>query len=188
MTAHPRATHDWYVEPAWAVEALFRAEPFRPARTIYDPAAGIGTILDVAQRHNYEAIGSDLVKRRRDDAITTPWNYLVRGDYVPRPDIIVCNPPFRLAEAFIRQAMKPGSVQWKAAFLLRLSFLEGQARLKLWTDCSLARVHVFAQRVSMPPGDSGVKPTGGAVAFAWYVFDRHHRGPPQIGWLTKGRT
>ncbi len=34
-------------------------------------------------------------------------------------------------------------------------------------------------------GDSAIEATGGAVAFAWYVWEHGHEGPPTLGWLRK---
>lgn len=176
-----REALDWYVEPEWAVDALFDAEKFEGL--IYDPACGGGTIPTVANRRMFEAHGSDIVDRGCFFAPRKSWDYLERGSSIPRPDNIVCNPPFAHAEAFIRLGLR--TVQRKACYLLRLSFLEGRKRRALFVTTPIARVHVFSARVSMPPGGQGIKAQGGAVAFAWFVWDTAHpvgQGPT-INWL-----
>lgn len=174
-----RAAHDYYREPVTAVQALFVAERF--VGRGWDPACGRGTIPSVAQQFGLDMIGSDIVDR-------AGGTYDVRdfldpgGADAERVDFIVTNPPFSLAEPFIERAMQV--VRHKAAFLVRLAFLEGRARReRIFERQPLARVHVFSRRISMPPGDLDIEAKGGAVAFAWIVFEHGWRGPPTLGWL-----
>ncbi|MBM3450510.1 MAG: hypothetical protein FJX78_05950 [Armatimonadetes bacterium] len=197
-SGYPRATDDFYVEPPEAVHALFDAEHFRGH--IYDPACGIGTIVKIARQRGYGAAGSDIEDRLglsqsgvwfRQDFVTGSWGprpvLASRDGYTVQLDEnIVCNPPYGLAQEFILRALIVA--QRKVAMLLRLSFLEGQERAKLFQSTRLARVHVFSYRISMPSGAAlaaGTKPKGGSVAFAWFVWDRDHVGPPTINWLTR---
>jgi hypothetical protein len=180
----PRDDLDFYVEPARAVEALLDVEDF-PGRT-WDPAVGIGTIPDVFHKRGAACWGSDIVDRGWRHWLTgdCPQFDFLRGGCcagLPAPDNIVCNPPFKRAEEFIRHSLVMTTN--KVAMLQRLSFLEGQRRRKLFLDTPLARVWVFSSRISMPPGGRGIEAKGGAVAFAWYVWQHGWRGPAQIGWL-----
>ncbi|HDZ73682.1 MAG TPA: class I SAM-dependent methyltransferase [Aurantimonas coralicida] len=179
-TQRDRAECDFYVEPAWAVEALLDVEGF--AGRIWDPACGEGTIPKVLEARGYlSVIATDPIDHGY--GITgVGWDFPAldtRG--MERTDHIICNPPFKLAEPFVRQGLK--LARSKVALLLRLAFLEGQARVRLFAETPLARVHVFARRVSMPPGGQGIEAKGGAVAFAWFVWDHGHRGPPTLHWL-----
>lgn len=173
-----RAAFDYYREPATSVQALFIAERF--VGRGWDPACGRGTIPSVAQQFGLDMIGSDIVDR-------ASGTYDVRDFLDPagadaEVDFIVTNPPFALAEPFIERAMQ--IVRHKAAFLVRLAFLEGRARReRIYERQPLARVHVFSRRISMPPGDLDIEAKGGAVAFAWIVFEHGHRGLPTLGWL-----
>ena len=172
VSNYPRAKNDWYVEPPEAVEALIRAEAFEGH--VYDPACGAGNIVKVFEAAGFEAYGSDLVPRRGVEGEKS-WDYLKLGSQIPRPDNIVSNPPFGIAEDFLRQALL--STQRKICFLLRLAFLESEGRRWVFNETPLARVHVFSWRVSMPPGDSSATATGGKTAFAWFVWERGHVGP-----------
>lgn len=173
-----RADDDWYVEPASTVEALFDVERFKGM--IYDPACGLGTIPKVAESRGLPSYGSDIAERgyglSGKDFLTTPH---------PSVANIVCNPPFKLAEAFLYRALEIAS--YKVAFLLRLTFLEGQKRRALFANTPLARVHVCSSRISMPPGAAlaagTVERGGGSVAFAWYVWEHGYDGKPTLNWL-----
>ena len=97
---HKRARweSDFYVEPAWAVEALFEALRFKGP--IHDPAAGSGTIVQVARRFGYEATGSDIVDRGRGFPVR---DFLT--DQTPR-ETLIFNAPYRLNEAFIDHGLQ----------------------------------------------------------------------------------
>ena len=98
-------------------------------------------------------------------------------------DNIICNPPFHLAERFIDRALLV--TRRKVAMLLRWSFAEGgtgrseksHLRRRVLDEAPLSRVYVFANRVSMPPGNGAVAAKGGAIAFGWFVWDHDHYGP-----------
>src|SRR6185437_2409649 len=178
VSGYDRTGFDFYCEPRWAVDALLDAEHF--FGPILDPACGKGNIVDTCWDRGLEARGFDIADRSR--------GRFSRGDFLDTrtlvPMSIICNPPFSLAERFIERAL--GLAQHKVAMLLRWSFAEGgtgrtaKAKLRAWCldVAPLARVYCFANRVSMPPGDSALEAKGGAVAFGWFVWCKDHKGPP----------
>jgi hypothetical protein len=95
---------------------------------------------------------------------------------------IITNPPFKLAEQFLRHALDLGAE--KIAMLLRLAWLEGAERKKLFDSTPIARVHVASRRISMARGGTDNGNGGGSmIAFAWFVWDRAHVGAPHLGWF-----
>lgn len=193
-SGYARADADWYVEPPEAVDALFDAERF--VGDVYDPACGTGTILHVASRRGHAVVGSDIRDRGGHidcfflrDFVTESdigWTAFRSSKTISLTENIVTNPPYGESEGFVRCAL--ATARRKVAMLLRLSFLEGQMRAKMFRSTPLARVHVFSWRISMPSGEAlkrGAKPSGGSVAFAWFVWDHDHRGPPTINWLER---
>lgn len=172
-----REPDDFYQEPAWAVEALLDAEPF--LGPVYDPACGEGTIPEACIRRGIYAHGTDLIDRGYG---TSGVDFLFGTLPAERPVSIICNPPYRTAEAFILRAL--GFAQHKVAMLVRLPFIEGQRRQEmLFGPHPPARLWQFCRRVSMPPAGRGIKASGGSVAFCWLVWATDHRGPPTLGWL-----
>ena len=68
---------------------------------------------------------------------------------------------------------------------LRLAYLEGERRRrKLFKQGDLARVHVFSRRLPRMNrhGYEG-KVVASKLAFAWFVWQRDHSGPPSISFL-----
>jgi len=171
-TPNERVKHDFYVEPAWCVRGLFSAVSFDGA--IHDPACGTGTILKVCKELGYVCAGSDIRG-------APSWDFISDAPFTVSN--IISNPPFNLAEPFIRKAWAVTTK--KVAFLMPLSFLESARRKKLFTDCPLSRVIVSRSRISMPPAYVTTKWKGGVRAFAWYVWDHDYEGEPRLAWFDK---
>ena len=172
LHAKPRWSRDWYVEPPWCVHALFERMPFNGP--IHDPACGSGTIVKVAHSLGYEATGSDLVARGFCEG---GIDFL--ADNTPRRSI-VCNPPFKLAERFIRHAVEVAEC---VAMILPLAFSAGQRRChSLFLPHPPTLELVLAKRPSMPPGGTDIPAKGGTTDYSWLLWDRGHRGPTEKQW------
>jgi hypothetical protein len=142
---------------------------------IWEPACGDGAMSRVLESAGYQVVSTDLVNR----GYGTP-----RVDFLMEPRAlapnIVTNPPFKLLTPFMRHALALSPR--KLALLLRLQCLEGVERRAIYESAPLARVWVFSARLAIQRG--GGDSTGrGTMAFAWFVWDRDHRGAPTLGWL-----
>jgi len=115
--------------------------------------------------------------------VASPHTF-IEGDFLAwQPvmlfDLIATNPPFTHAEAFMRQSVKllePGGL---CLFLLRLAFLSGVKRGKLWADVNLRRVMVLRRRPSFT-GDG----KSDSADYAWFLFDGDvTRTDPVLEWI-----
>lgn len=169
---------DFYASPPEAVEALLTVEDFTGA--VWEPACGDGAISKVLASHGHAVVSTDLVDRGYGDMHGIDF-LMERTALAPN---IVTNPPFKLGNAFAERAVALAT--GKVAFLMRLVWLEGQARRRLFDDTRLSRVWVFSARIPrMHRGGSsyeGPKSTS-TIAFAWFIWDRAHAGKPTLGWL-----
>lgn len=176
-----RHAQDWYVEPSWAVDLLIDAEAFEGR--IFDPCCGMGTIPKAFLARGYEAHGTDLVYRGFG---LGGQNFLAwdRKNIGPS-DNIVTNPPFQHAEQFNTQSLR--FARRKVCMFLPLKFLASRRRKVLFEEhWPLARVHVLSNRASCLPGHlvvAGQAAKGGAIDYAWFVFERGHKGLPSLHWL-----
>lgn len=67
---------------------------------------------------------------------------------------------------------------------LKTTALEGDKRHKMWVDTEypFARMYQFVKRVNFGK-DEGTHKNGGMMSFAWFVWDKTHKGPPTIHWI-----
>lgn len=168
-----REKDDFYPTPPEGTEALLSVEAFEGP--IWEPACGDGAISKVLESAGYEVISTDLVDRGYGEPRV---DFLM--EWEPRAPNIVTNPPFKMVAPFMRQALALSC--GKVALLLRLACLEGAERGEIYSQSPLARVWVFRRRLSMYRAGE-TKDQTGMIAFAWFVWDHSHSGPPTLGWL-----
>ena len=170
-----REIDDFYPTPPRGTQALLSVEKFEG--NIWEPACGDGAMSRELERAGYAVVSTDLIDRGYGVANR---DFLL--DFQTTADNVVTNPPFKLANEFVAHAL--GRSRRKVAMLCRLAWLEGKERGAMFQRTPLARVWVFSSRLAMLRG--GAKKMaggGGMIAFAWYVFEHGHQGPPTLGWL-----
>lgn len=172
-TNKKRSKSDFYQTPYNITRRLLEVEKFEGR--ILEPACGAGAITAILKEAGYEDVtaydkeglfgGKDfLAETRKFDAIIT-------------------NPPFSLAKEFILKACE---VAPRFAFLLPLSYLQGQARYsEIWSASEiLEKVYIFTR---YPLLSAQIRPDGkyetGMMVYAWYIFDTRHKGAPTIRWI-----
>lgn len=167
-----RDVNDWYVEPAWCIEALQERVNFEG--NTHDPCCGSGTIPGVLC-----GTGADLVDRG--------FGFDVR-DYLSDVNVydnIVTNPPYGIAQQIIEHAL--GHVRYRVAALVQSKFLASQRRHKLFMRHDMERVIMFSRRPSMPPGGMLQKHGetirgNGSIDYCWVIWNRYHDDPCTIEW------
>lgn len=168
---------------------LYRTEPkatelaydngvFKGVKSVYDPCDGLGGITNILEDKGITCYRADVVNRngplmqRQRDFLTDPW--------LPCADALVMNPPFTKTSEFLDTAC---SFYNKVIMFNRISFLETVKRAtKIKSnEWPLSKVWIHAGRVGCAKGfdDKYVN----AVMYAWFVFDRYHKGEPVIDWL-----
>jgi hypothetical protein len=167
---------DLYSTPPGAVRALLKAESL--PHCVWEPAAGRGAIVDVLREAGHAVIASDI------SDYGFPLHFV--SDFLAQtkmPDSCRCiltNPPYarRILQPFVEHAL---DLSPKVVMLARLPFLEGVGRSAILERRGLARVFVFRDRLPMMHRDSWTGPKApSATAYAWFVWDREHRGPAAI--------
>jgi len=91
-------------------------------------------------------------------------------------------PPYKYALDFILQSKK--QARNKIAMFLKTVFLESEIRRAMFEDeqFPLKTMYQFSKRVTLYK--DGVKlNNSGMIAYAWYVWDKEHKGKPTIEWI-----
>jgi hypothetical protein len=167
---------DLYESPPEAVTALLKAENL-PA-VIWEPACGPGSIVRVLRASGRQVYATDLVDYESKDQDEYGWDFLSERQLPIGVQAIVTNPPFKNASEFVAHALE---LCPRVVMLLRLAFLESARRSPILDGGQLARVHVFRNRLPMMhrAGWKGPK-VSNPTAFAWFVWDRNHRGATEL--------
>jgi hypothetical protein len=134
--------------------------------------------VDVLRAAGHEVIGSDLVDYGRPDFFARR-DFLLEWKLPAGCEGIITNPPFKLANQFVRHALDlaPKIV----VMLLRLAFLESVGRTDIIEQRGLARVFIFRERLPRMHRDGWAGPhASSSQAFAWFCWSRSHRGAPTL--------
>ena len=113
----------------------------------------------------------------------TNWNY---GRVPPGVECIVFNPPFKLSEEFVDQALRllPNLIMFNRSVFLETHSRSLKHKVKDWI---LKQFWSFANRQSCSEGVERL-PTNNAVWYGWFKYDQSYIGKPSIDWLfTKER-
>lgn len=171
-----REVNDYYATEPKAVELLMDLESFD--KNILEPSCGEGHISDVLKSHGYNVVSRDLVNRGYGDVAdflsddNSEWN----GD-------IITNPPYKYGCEFVEKALQIIPDGHKVAMFLKVQFLEGKRRRKLFDTMPPKRIWVSSSRLKCAINGDFDKISGSATSYAWFVWEKGFRGDTIIKWF-----
>lgn len=175
-TSEPRRFGDFYPTPTESIPSLLSCgiDINKPDIRILDPGAGMGAWGDVIKQANPEAHieGVEFVYMENPPDSYDIWHTMdFLGSYQGTGfDLVIGNPPFSDAEAFIRKGMSMLKEGGRLSFLLRLAFLESRGRYEgLFQELPPKEVYVSAKRIPFKPKVGKPRST---VAYAQFVWER----------------
>lgn len=177
---HERHQYDNYSTRPEVVRAGYawfqRCLPgFRPTKILEPGCGDTAPFLTEAPWTNVERVGCDIrTTRPRAEGplfVVSDHNFLAVAPHhkvLEGSDLIATNPPFSLAEAFMRRSLDLLAPYGFCLFLLRLSFLASQKRYKLWTE----QVHL--QYIGVLPTRPSFTDDGStdSVDYIWVIFQK----------------
>ena len=99
---------------------------------------------------------------------------------------ILTNPPYKYALQFIEHGLELIPDGSKVFMFLKLQFLEGKARRKLFDTGCLKTLWVSTSRILCAKNamfDEMKAGGGSAVAYGWFEFQKGYKGDPVIKWI-----
>ncbi|GJD76579.1 Eco57I restriction-modification methylase domain-containing protein [Methylobacterium goesingense] len=165
-----RAAADFYPTPPSVTAALLQNYPFANQRlsdlTCLEPACGEGHMSKVLQKSFKRVVSSDAYYYGYGDIKDFLSGSYTSGQF----DCVITNPPFRLSEKFVMEALRVSKRY--VAIIARTSFLEGVRRYQnIFKPSPPTLVLQFTRRISFAKGQiSSIN--NGATAFAWYIWDK----------------
>ena len=196
----PHDSLDDFPTPPWATRALcehvIQWHIRRDDMTAWEPACNRGYMVRPLREyfcrvfatdiHDYGVAGFDGV---------LDFLFAGQSNEFFRPDWIITNPPFRLAEEFIARADEIAARGY--AVLVRSAFLESVGRYEnLFSKNPPSIIAQFSERVIMHKGtirdpnknyldkNSGkMKKPSTATSYCWLVWIKGYRSPSQFNWI-----
>ena len=126
-TAYKRNVSDFYPTPPEATQALLNFLRIPEGTKVWEPACGEGHMVEVMEQNRLEVIGTD---------IQTGTDFL-QADPPDGVEWIITNPPFSLAEQFIR---KSAEHYVPFAMLLKSQYWHAARRVALFSQITPAYV------------------------------------------------
>jgi hypothetical protein len=172
-----REINDYYATSPKAAEMLLGLEEFN---NILEPACGEGHLSKVFISKNKKVLSTDLINRGYGETKNffdyDTWN----GD-------IITNPPYKYAQEFIEHSLKIIPNGRKVAMFLKIQFLEGKKRKKLFEKCPPKTIYISSSRLLCAKNGKFGKGIGfissSAVAYAWFVWHKGYSGDTIIKWF-----
>lgn len=150
-----RAENDFYPTPREVTEALLSV--WTPPGVVWEPACGDGSVSRVLESHGHDVVSTDLINR----GFGKPDVNFLGCDKLT--DCIVTNPPFSLAEDFIRKARLMGVNHM--ALLLKSTYWHASSRLRLFKSWRPSRVYALSWRVDFK--DQGAP----VMECSWFIWE-----------------
>lgn len=169
-----RQVNDYYATDPRAIELLLEVETFN---SVWECACGEGHLAKILNERGLLGRASDLIDRGYGESgvdflLEDKWD----GD-------IITNPPYKYAQRFVETALKIIPDGNKVAMFLKLSFLEGQARKKIFLKYPPRCVYVFSGRITCAMNGDFKKYNASAICYAWFVWQKGFVGDPIIKWI-----
>jgi len=178
-TDEERQIEDFYSTEPKAVELLLENEKFEGS--IWECACGSGDLSKKMIELGYQVVSTDLVERGFG---TANVDFLTQNTCLA--ENIITNPPYKFAKEFVYKSLELLSPGKKVAMFLKLQFMEGKERKKLFTKYPPKTIYVSSSRLLCAKNgefDKMIKGGGSAVAYAWYVWVKDDYATTQVKWI-----
>lgn len=182
-TDKERENHDYYATEPKAIDILLETgEKF--TKKIFEPSAGEGHLAERLKEYGYIVITNDIVQRNYK------LNYVMDFlKFKPKKLLnidIITNPPYKYAKEFIEHSLSIIENGNKVAMFLKIQFLEGKERKKLFQNFQPKIIYVSSSRILCAKNAEfeRMKAGGGsAVAYAWFIWEKGYKGETIIKWI-----
>jgi len=174
MSETDREKNDYYATSPEAAKWLLKIEDLN--KNIWECACGEGHLSKVFVEKGFNVWSSDLIDRGYGTQIDfLKWDLPYSGD-------IVTNPPYKYAQEFIEHALKIVGTGNKVCMFLKVQFLEGKARKKLFEEFPPKRIWVSSSRIKC--GMNGqFSESASMMALAWFVWEKGYEGDTVVKWF-----
>ena len=171
-----RQSEDYYATDPLAGELLLEILP--ELNNIWECACGEGHLAKVFNSAGKLAKATDLIDRGYGDV----ENFLLCSESYRNGDIVT-NPPYIYAQQFVEHALSLVDTGRYVCMFLKVLFLEGKARKKLFSQYPPKTVYISSSRINCAKNGDFKSYTSSAIAYAWFVWLKGFQGKTVIEWI-----
>ena len=171
-----RQSEDYYATDPLAGELLLEILP--ELNNIWECACGEGHLAKVFNRAGKLAKATDLIDRGYGDV----ENFLLCSESYRNGDIVT-NPPYIYAQQFVEHALSLVDTGRYVCMFLKVLFLEGKARKKLFNQYPPKTVYISSSRINCAKNGDFKSYTSSAIAYAWFVWLKGYQGKTIVEWI-----
>lgn len=176
-----RESNDFYATDPESLEIFLKAldrDNIKLHDNIWECACGQGHLSEVLENNGYKVFSTDLIDRGygRYDI-----NFL-RTEGVWVGDILT-NPPYKYAKEFVEKVLKITQPGAYVVMFLKIQFLEGKDRRKLFDKYPPKFVYVNSARQTCYINGDMSKKMSSASCYCWFLWENGFKGEPIIRWI-----
>lgn len=183
-----RAEDDFYATNPNDVRSFLTCYGYDKIKgSVLEPCIGMGHIAkELNKLSSVDIDGFDI--KDRNSGFNTKIECFLKAEVSKKYDFVITNPPYSLAEEFIRKSMNCIKENGKVIMFLKLQFLEGSRRKTLFDLYPPKYIYVCRKRAKPLRMGSEIDPKTGkkwassTICFAWFVWENGSKDEPIIRW------
>lgn len=175
-----REVNDFYATDPNSLEIFLKAlerDNIKLHHNIWECACGQGHLSNVLINNNYEVYSSDLINRGYGEVKDfLKCNNLFYGD-------ILTNPPYKYAKDFVKHSLDLLEDGNYCIMYLKIQFLEGKDRRKLFDKFPPKYVYVNSARQLCAMNGEFEKYNATALCYCWFIWEKGWEGETVVRWI-----
>lgn len=179
-----REVNDFYSTDPESLEIFLKAlerDGIKLHNNIWECACGMGHLSKVLNKKGYNVMSTDLIDRGYGigDFNFFESNYLDKHREID----ILTNPPYKYAKEFVEHSLELIQDSCYCVMFLKIQFLEGQERRKLFDKFPPKYVYVNSARQTCYINGDMSKKMSSATCYCWFIWEKGFTGEPIIRWI-----
>lgn len=178
---HDREENDFYATDPKSLEIFLEAlkrDNIKLHNNIWECACGQGHLSEVLKKQGYKVFSTDLVDRGYGEYNQNFLHLRTTG----KQDILT-NPPYKYAKEFVEHSLDILKDGYYCIMFLKIQFLEGKDRRKLFDKYPPKYVYVNSSRQTCYINGDMSKKMSSASCFCWFIWEKGFKSEPIIRWI-----
>lgn len=177
-----REIDDFYATDPHALEIFLEKlneDDIKLHKKVWECACGQGHLSEVLKKYGYDVYSTDKVDRgygEKQIDFLSYFNNELETD-------ILTNPPYKYAKEFVEKALEIQATGYYTVMFLKIQFLEGQARKKLFKECPPKYVYVNSSRQLCAMNGEFDRYKATALCYCWYIWEKGWKGETTVRWI-----